>query len=402
MAKWLFDTVIGELKASAQDQLKAEWKHYRNRWGKDLLLAGKTAVKTYLTEMNSPTSPSLMGTEENPGPRNKLTIQKKKLKKEAKSQGKPKRNAVVGLSPQANSGGRKTVLFAGVDESPARYMKLSGPRSRKNKDGVTVRGRQVVAQISTSGTAGLVVFTAFNSSTTGSYYVQMNPTLMGLPLSRISTGYLRFKFHKLKITYTPAVGSSTDGEIILGYDADGSYTNITSSANASAISGSPSSMIIAPWNSGSVTCDPDLTDDDWFYCYPSGSGAADRRLANQGEIVMTGQTSKSTDNFLIGTVYVEYECEFMNSAIETTLQFAERLESQAASIRKYLELAPRSQYQDCKVPSISVRNDIHSDQESVRSGSDLLAPPSSYVRVDSRTPPPTSVAPQGVGTYFSR
>lgn len=170
---------------------------------------------------------------------------------------------------------------------------------------------------------------------TSSYYTvfPVSPTFFTW-LGTVADNYSKFKFRKFRVTYVPSVGTTTNGNVAMGFGYDmgdvyptstgGLATNQPASAteNDSVVSCRPSVMMSA-WEESSIEFPPDrmkenrfIDQGDWNFPSTTIASALQRNWGSDGYVLVNGIGPASTN---LGKIHIEYIIELINP-IRASLQ----------------------------------------------------------------------------------
>lgn len=242
---------------------------------------------------SKPSKPApLVGVEPNPGPGNK------KKKKSAAQVPQPNQRRSRGFA--MSHGGSRLALApsaTGLIHKPGHSF---GAATYKGYNGLRMSGHQRLASV--------YAYSSAPSFASGSSVVilRVSPNNFSSPISVLNGAFLRFRFTRLSITYSPVVSTATNGYAILGYTSDsGAFSSITTST----ISTMANTMEGPIWSN--ISLQTQLAPmDDLLYTYILGSTVPDYRLGLQGAFVLGGTASGSTNGTMLGDVWVDYTVEF--------------------------------------------------------------------------------------------
>lgn len=162
------------------------------------------------------------------------------------------------------------------------------------------------------------------SETPGYVYLEIyiNPLeIAGTRLSLFAQLYDKFRFGLLKFHFVPAGSTQTRGTIILAYDRD--ISDATPPANDGGVRQFISMMdaVSSPiWAPVTAVC-PLSHPEEGLWCNPVAGG--DDRLAYQGQLyVACMEPSSLTPGQSLGDLFMEYDVEFFEPQLDTTIPFA--------------------------------------------------------------------------------
>jgi hypothetical protein len=242
---------------------------------------------SFRKKVKSVPKPPLIGVETNPGP------------------GKNRKGGVVsGPSVRRRNNRRRVQNNSGsmMAAVPAARAFIHTPRTMfsstnfRGKNGLRVSGHQRMAI--------LYIYSNAPSFASGSSSkdLAVRPAAFSSPIAALANCFIRYKFKKLSISYSPAVSTGVSGNVLLGYTSD-VYSN-TGTINDSTISSLANSIEAPLWSTFTLNTklDPQL---DLLYCKSTGS---DSRYVYQGDFLLGG-TYVGTNGTVIGDLWIDYELE---------------------------------------------------------------------------------------------
>lgn len=171
----------------------------------------------------------------------------------------------------------------------------------------TIAMREFVCNVQSSSTSG-----SFFLDNSKLYHCNARNSNLVPWLSLVSASYDMFRFRSICFHYEPACSTSTNGQVIMGYDADPADVAPASWKQLAAYRGS---VHCAPWAPCQLSVAPSvLRGQRRYYCQPVYQTNADSRLANPCRFFIASE-GVLEQNLVLGKLYVSYVCDFFQPEV---------------------------------------------------------------------------------------
>jgi len=176
---------------------------------------------------------------------------------------------------------------------PVQYGVTTATRLRQQAIRIPYDTSQIVLQMSGSG-QGVYFTNTPGSTTNANITLDLHPisntlgaqsAMFGNAITNLAKAFVRWRLVSCKMVYTPAVGSSTAGNICVAYSNDPSQGGTVNWSNASSCS---PNIKFAPWAVAEMDITPMLSK-EWLYVYDgSNTTSAGQREAYAGTFLAYG------------------------------------------------------------------------------------------------------------------
>jgi len=229
----------------------------------------------------------------------------------------------------------KTLNSAGMTTAPSAVSVVHRPywtQSSSSMNSLRVRGKDILGAF----TLGSV------PAYTSVYNSVVSPSAFpGTRMASESLRWEKYRYHNLSFCWAPQCPTTTPGGLIITYDTD--PTDATPPVTFEGLRvylSHAASVEFVPWQAAccSYRRQQDLA---WYYTGPlNGStlGGVDERLSYQGQVYLaTGPATSSASSPISGTLWVEYDLEFIEPQLRTDVPTTTQTANPSAAV-----LAPQN------------------------------------------------------------
>ncbi len=208
-------------------------------------------------------------------------------------------------------------------------------------EGITVRGRQLMSDLLTTGT-GTELFGTAGTATTSVNDIRITPDRLNGRLALTARTYSRYRFRNIKIVYMPRVATSDVGTYAMGLISDGVASSFATASFGAVASMSPN--LVCSFRKEGCLEYSYSGPKTWFTEY-DGATDAETRLTTQFQLIgFPDATGIGATNH--GWLWIEYTCELYQPTLDFgfTVQATSEEERQAAKLAiQRLRLASTAQ-----------------------------------------------------------
>jgi len=218
---------------------------------------------------------------------------------------KPKKTPKAPKAPRSASFVPRPAGFGSIQTTYTRSL----PPTQPLRGSQRMQGRDLVATIQTGGVATLgtnlwnaqVAFGGALGMFTGTRIVQIAGT------------FDKFLFRNISFHWVPAVGTGTNGSLILAYDPDpADLTPAATQQGCQALICFQKACEVSVWQPATLDCP--LTDRTALLF--TSANSPDERVWAQGQFYVSAGPTGLPINTALGSVYVEYDVEFFDPGVE--------------------------------------------------------------------------------------
>ncbi len=272
--------------------------------------------------------------QQGPGKANSRQKAKKPSRKARKAINSMKRSN--GFTMQGSSRMFETAAPVAVDcvmKNPV-YLRVNGKVSHPDfGDGVRIEGRQLLVDITTTGSDTTIFGSSGTSSISSGNVISLSPDALNGRLALQARNYSRDAFRRVVLPYVPRVATTDGGQMVLAYSTDGAESAFASNSFQSLTSVAPN--VVTPFRKEAkfeVTYTGDLS---WFTEADTGTSVALRSTV-QGQILGFPDLT-SIGAIQHGWLWVEYMIDLYGQNGDYGFTVNIRSKEEKELVQKFLE-----------------------------------------------------------------